>query len=724
MQPSTIKPSVFLRGLITAMLFVMLLPSSGSATHFRYGLLTWRPRPDIAPRTIAFTVTVALRRDAYSGSHPDGFPDVGDSVEETIGETRFFFGDGSGPTPVLHVRVTAIDIRQNFIFGVLHTDPGLSTIRHQYPTQGNFDAQTSSCCRLASCDRAGSGTVPGNRHINNPTLPYKLETVVNVGGIDGTRNTPPTSTLVPIIGCRRDDLCSFQIPAQDADGDPIRFRLSNRFEASVDGSFLQPGDPMSGAPNRVSVSPSGLFTWDTKGARTSFEPTCPRTVYSTQVMMEDLDASGNPKSKVPIDFFLLLAGSGDPPIFLPPTPCDQTLFGITSEEITFTVVSQDPDPEDIVTLNAVGLPPGATMTPQLPINSLPGQPVSSVFRWRPVNSQVGRFVLNFVAVVRTSQTLCPLTLEISGCSESAAGDPQIVNFDRDASNADIPQGTDLSGTVLQDKGVHLAGVSGVNGAMGVYTNRTGPFGSDTDDLVPSTPPNYITTLANPGNQGGSDYGSIIADFVDPVVHLPRPVVLAELFFLDVEDSVARLTGYDGPGATGNVLDTTTTTNNPSASQFLLGVGSRLSRLRILSLRADFGSSRDSAAIDQLCFQFTPPEVTITDDLDPEEVLEVRPGETFPVTIEVSNTTPNRFRGTLAIYAILNPDDPARRQVRQLSTRNFSLPGNTTVSRTAQYSIPNAFGGAHVGERIQLAHYICSREMVVESDVKEMLLLVE
>ncbi len=705
--------------LLAPVLVLLIFPTLGSATHFRYGLMNWRPRPDLAPRTIEFTVTVALRRDGYPGSHPDGFPDIGDSVLETIGATSLAFGDGAS-TNILRVRVTAIDPRQNFIYGVLHSDPALSTIRHSYADQRNYTARISTCCRISACVSAGGTGGLGNRHINNPGGSYRLETIVNVG----TRNTPPTSTLFPIVACRRDEVCSIQIPSEDADGDQIRFRLSTPMEASS-GSFRHPGDPGSGAPNRVSVTAGGLFTWDTTGAQRSNNPSCPRTLYSTQIMMEDLDENGAVKSKVPLDFFLFPGGSGNPPVFLPPSPpCDGTIFGTTSDEITFVVTTEDPDSDDSVTLNVVGLPPGATMTPRLPINSAPGEPVSSVFRWMPINAQIGRFVLNFAATDRTNQSLCTVSLEISSCNDAQNGDPQFVTFDTDAEEDEIPQLTDISGSALQDQGIRLEGTSGINGAAGVYTNRTGPSGSGSDDLIPISFPNFITTLADPGNPENSDYGSITIDFVDQLTHLPRPVVLAELFYLDVEDSIGSLTAFAAPGATGNILDVATTANNPSGSQFRIAAGGRLTRLRILSVRADFGNGDDSAAIDQLCYEYSPPQISITDDFDPEQVLEVSPGREFPLTIEVANTTQERFLGTFLLYLVLSPFEPSERQVRLVSSRDFNLPPDAQVSRTRNYVIPEAFGETHMGEQIQLAHYICSRDMVVQSETKETLVLVD
>jgi len=703
---ASIAPTLAL--LLLALVAVFVVVDQAAATHFRYGQLSWRSRQDLGPRTVEFTLVAAFRRNGYNGSHPDGLPDIGDNVLETIGGTSLDFGDGAS-TARLYVRVAAIDVRQNWIYGFLHEAPGdgLSTIRHIYGSDGNRTARTSTCCRISPCVASGGTGGLGNRHVNNPDGNYRLETIVNVG----TTNRPPTSTLFPIIGCRRDEVCSFRIPTEDLDGDTVRFRLSTANEAAG-GSFRQPGDAGSGAPNPVSVSPEGIFSWDTTGATGSGMPQCPRVLYSTQVMMEDVDLQGNVKSKIPLDFFLLLGGSGNPPVFVGNSPCDQTVFGTTSELLTFNVQALDPDSEDEVSLNVVGLPFGATTDPPLPMTVAPGQTISTTFRWNAINSQVGRFVLYFAASDRTNQTLCPITLEISSCSDDRFGDPQIVSFDADETGLAIPPLVDVSGTALQNQGIVAQAFSGVNGNPGLYTNVTGAPGTDTDDLIPRSNPNFITTLANTANPADSDWGTAIFDFVDPISHLPRPVELAELFFLDVEDSVGRLSAFDGMGATGTLVDVKTTSNNLSGSTVRLEVGQRLSDFRILSIQADFGDSSDSAALDHLCYEFARSRVTIDDGVEPETVMPFLPGEEIALDLRVANETTSTYRGTFFVFAITSPDDPARRRLRTLRLREFAIRPERDVQKTVRYSLPASFGSA--GDRILLGHYVCTRDMVVES----------
>ena len=82
---------------------------------------------------------------------------------------------------------------------------------------------------------------------------------------------------------------------------------------------------------------------------------------------------------------------------------------------SFTVQASDADAGQTVTLNAAGLPAGATMTPLLPIS---GNPVISTFAWTPTAADAGTYVITFTATDNSGaqaglQTLCPITLVVT-----------------------------------------------------------------------------------------------------------------------------------------------------------------------------------------------------------------------------------------------------------------------------------------------------------------------
>src|SRR5436309_903693 len=332
------------------------------ATHFRYGHINWAP---VSGTTIQFTIQNSFRRsvgppEAYECIDPatvapgtvttipcsaaDGLPGPGDVFVEDIGFTQLLPGDDSDPIgsplgPLLYV-ITSIDPTNEWLFALTLDPDSLptidTTITLTYPATGNFTAAIDSCCRISPAPLSGT-----NAHINNPDGGYRVETVVTVG----TGNSSPVTALPPIVLCPINALCSFRVPGADPNADPLRFRLSTASEASssepasacAPSLFCQPGPPF--APNAASISSRGLYTWDTHGA--TLGPEGFATLYSTQVTIEDLDAAGNVKSKVAVDFFIQLVrveicgdgidNDGDgvidedchPPVFNNPSPAPE-----------------------------------------------------------------------------------------------------------------------------------------------------------------------------------------------------------------------------------------------------------------------------------------------------------------------------------------------------------------------------------------------------------------
>lgn len=395
------------RSLFLTTLF-LIIADPANATHFRYGHYSWRP---VGGTTIEVTLQNAFRRNGYpcidtttlgikACSPGDGLPQVGDVIEESIGGTRFEWGDGTSVGspdggPLLYV-VRAIDPANNSLFGfALDPDrlPAIdTTLSHTYAVTGNFTAFTDSCCRISASEGV-------NEHVNNPDGSYRVETVINVG----TTNDSAISVLPPIVRCPIDTLCRFQVPVTDPDNDPVRFRLSTSAEATGFAGFVQPGPP--DAPNAASIDPTtGIYTWETTGATRATNP-ANNTLYSTQVTIED------PTSKAALDFFIQLAPPDPtPPVITPPpgSPpvCGRTELFTVGNTKSFDVLASDPDAGDTVTLNVAALPVGAVMAPSLPVT---GNPLSSTFSWAPQPEQAGRHVVNFTAASSAGGfALCPV----------------------------------------------------------------------------------------------------------------------------------------------------------------------------------------------------------------------------------------------------------------------------------------------------------------------------
>lgn len=331
-------------------------------SHFRFGHLTY---VKTGPTSVNFTLKNAFRRNGYacraaplstivSCTGPSGRPGPGDFIREDIGGTSLSFGDGIR-TARLFYTVDAIDVPGNWLQGTA-LNPGTTDtlIPHTYSSVGPFTAAISSCCRTFA-------------EVNNRSRSYRVEAIFNLQ--DGN-TANPASSLPAIKDCPVNAVCSFNIPATNVDRNTITYRFSTTAESRIN---FQPGPPF--APNAASISPAGVYTWDTTGASGGTG-----ALYSTQVTIEERDLGGNLVSKSAIDFLIRLV-AGSPPVFdVPPTPATATnIRRQPGQNINFPVEASDPDAGDIVTISHLGLPSGdASFT-----CDIPGNPTACTLDWTP-----------------------------------------------------------------------------------------------------------------------------------------------------------------------------------------------------------------------------------------------------------------------------------------------------------------------------------------------------
>ncbi|MEP7265829.1 MAG: hypothetical protein ABI772_15090, partial [Bacteroidota bacterium] len=253
------------------------MPETAEATHFRYGHLTWQK---LQGNTARFTLTNAFRRDGYPGTYVDGLPAVGDIIEEEIGETELFFGDGAH-TDVLRYLVTSIDVTNNWLLCQALEDGSnvKTTIDHTYgsptaPGGGTWQAEINSCCRT-------------HTEINNPDGDYQVSTYVELT----SGNRSPVSSLPAIVNVAQSAASQFIVPGADADPNTVlTWRLASSSEAG--NGFDQ--------PNLLSIDPlSGLVTWNSLAAVVG-------GYYSCQVIIEDRTGSSTApvKTSVAVDFLI------------------------------------------------------------------------------------------------------------------------------------------------------------------------------------------------------------------------------------------------------------------------------------------------------------------------------------------------------------------------------------------------------------------------------------
>lgn len=470
-------------------------------SHFRFGHLFYTKT---GPTSAAFTLRNAFRRDGYgcinapstSGkpcTGPGGRPGVGDYIVENIGATEIFFGDGAS-TPTLQYRVDAIDVLGNWLLATA-LSPGTTnpTIPHIYPGAGPYTARIDSSARTSS-------------EVNNAGGAYRVVTVVNLAG---TNSDSPQSSLPAIVDCVRNSVCSFPIPAADANSatNSLRFRLSTAAEAG--SGFDQPGPPF--APNAATVNnTTGQYTWNTTGAS---EPSG-RNLYSTQVTIEERDSSNVLVSSSAIDFLIRLV-TGNPPVFdVPPTPAANSAIAANAgSPVSFTVQASDVDTAQAVSVGSLGLPAGAALS--CPLS--PTNPRSCSFSWTPTAAQAGNHIITFTAQDPTGLNASPHSVTIQ---VSAANQPPVVDAGGDGSGGEGSPIT-LGGSASDADGPSLttgwtySTVSGVDtGASCTFADPSAPATTITctDDGV------YRATLT------ASDTVSTVVDDADITVSNATPTV--------------------------------------------------------------------------------------------------------------------------------------------------------------------------------------------------------
>ena len=328
------------------------------ATHFRYGTVTWRTvKSDPTLRTIEFKVSQSWRRSFY------GNPVLGASLR--IGELTFGDG-GSSSIPLV---VTSVDAAADYFYGE-------ATIRHTYAAVGSYNAAYTACCRLATLS-------------NNPSEAWYIGSVVSAG----SGNSSPVSTLQPVVNLASGQaLATFQMPATDPDGDPLSYALATTNDMNQ--------YPFNNPPGLAVNSTTGVVTFNTINSPVG-------RLYNGVIKVSDGHTS------ILVDFIMKVTNVSTPPVFdYSITPPNGFVFQLApGQPFGFQVRATDSDAGDLVSLQGIGLPPSARMTPALPAM---GNPVLGAFSWTPTINNLGTNVINFVAQdVVGMQTTTSIIINVS-----------------------------------------------------------------------------------------------------------------------------------------------------------------------------------------------------------------------------------------------------------------------------------------------------------------------
>ncbi len=354
--------------------------------------------------------------------------------------------------------------------------PGL--IHHtyyEYP-EGPFTASLTGCCRIDT--------------LANPSSNYLVQTVVDFA----RANSAPVSTLPPIVDAPANTPdFTFQIPATDADGDELTFRLATDTESYI-----------ANPPPGLTVSSTGQVSWDTTG-------TVGGQLWAVQVIIEE-HRDGELIGSSAVDFLVRITGDrGTAPLCVPPAQAHYTV--LAGSPIQFTIGTQDPDALDLLTLSADGLPWwGPALEPPLPLQGHSG--IGTTFTWTPSRWDVG-YTYNMLFTVTDStgqQGQCPVDVTVEAPDnwppEANAGQDQWTSegstVTLDGSGSYDPDGEIIS--------YHWSLLSSTGPAVTLSSDT-----SATPSFTPSDNGVYTFQLTVTDNQGASRSDTVVVNVnnVDP-----------------------------------------------------------------------------------------------------------------------------------------------------------------------------------------------------------------
>jgi choice-of-anchor A domain-containing protein len=379
---------------------------------------------------------------------------------------------------------------------VTNMPPG--PITHTYAGDGPYMANITSCCRITN--------------LSNPNEDYSVQSPVRFN----VANSSPVSGLPPIVNAPINTAFTFQVPAVDAEGDALSFRLATPAESGII-------NPVAG----LTVSSTGLVSWNTTGTQLN-------NLYTTQIVIEER-RNGVLIGSSAVDFILRIVDTlGFPPVCVLPAETNYTVNA--GQPVQFTIGTDDLDSADSLTLNTGGVPAGATLTPGLPLQGAPG--ISTTFNWTPAVSVAGSsFVVSFTVTDASGQAdQCSVNITVRSQPVNRA---PVVNAGPDqsvsegdtvtlAGSASDPENHALSyswqvvsgtGPAITLSDATSATPSFATSDDGVYTLRltvTDSQGASASDTVVVTVGNVAPTASATG--GSIDEGQTFSgtgSFVDP-----------------------------------------------------------------------------------------------------------------------------------------------------------------------------------------------------------------
>jgi hypothetical protein len=339
-----------------------------SATHFRYGSITWQVPNAAQPNVVKIRFDAAFRWSfawGGGGSCPPGFvptgptgvgacPALNSVITGTVGQiTIQRIPAGPAITPLqIALKVTSISPTEDWFTGTYEATVTLPS----NPATANYQLEFRNNARISTL-----------RDSNNDR-DYVIRALVTVRPVV---NQPPTVATLPVLTLALNQLASFPIAAGDPNGDAITFSISPAAETGL----------ATATPSGFMLSPAGVVTWTPTVAG----------LYAVQVRVTD------PIGAYTVADFILNvkpAVGQLPTVLLNGQATPQALTVVYGTPVSFTVSASDPENTPVL-LSHGSLPPGAAMTPSLPLTAV--NPAAT-FNWTPPQSAIGTYVMNFAGL--------------------------------------------------------------------------------------------------------------------------------------------------------------------------------------------------------------------------------------------------------------------------------------------------------------------------------------
>ena len=349
-----------IRILLSAFL-VALLAATASASHFRFGHLSWqRAGGGQTNNTVEITVLEAWRAGAGGVGEIDYIFDYNNQRFTSAGASQIgTLTDITGEQYALYRRI----------------------VSHTFPSNGVYTLTSSPTVRLATLENA-------------PASQATMKMVMDVR----PSNTGTPTTLSPVIlQLPIDTTNSVAIPLVDPDGDPISVRLATAAESGI------PNLPAIGT-NQLTVTTNGVLNWNTAGGAVSNR-------YAAQLIIEENHPGFTTTGEVPLEFIieLISVAANERPTCTGPVGAQLAGVGTPFQA---AITASDPEGQPL-TVKAQQLPDGAVLQPAdgSTINS--GTTVA--IEWVPGEQQLGQTFP--VVLVFTDngglQTNCSFTINVS-----------------------------------------------------------------------------------------------------------------------------------------------------------------------------------------------------------------------------------------------------------------------------------------------------------------------